>query len=300
MNSYETIIAIVVLILIGYICRRLEFLRPEDAKTLNKIVVYIAIPSLIFLAMSRADLSGIATLGTITLICLMVGLVCGVIAYIFAHLMNYSKKTKWTLVTTSAMLNSGFMGYPVVLGVFGGAGMVSAVFYDIGSVIIFISFGLLLILAYGGKFQDILRESVFFPSIIAITLGILANLLNIPLGNIVPNILDYLSGAAIPLIMLSLGLSLEFKEVKERFNLASFVTVIRLVISPLIAIALATILGLSGLNYSVAVVQAGMPSGMLTMVLAIAYNLDVKVTAACVFLSTALSMVSLTGLILFI
>lgn len=235
MNSYETIIAIVVLILIGYICRRLEFLRPEDAKTLNKIVVYIAIPSLIFLAMSRADLSGIATLGTITLICLMVGLVCGVIAYIFAHLMNYSKKTKWTLVTTSAMLNSGFMGYPVVLGVFGGAGMVSAVFYDIGSVIIFISFGLLLILAYGGKFQDILRESVFFPSIIAITLGILANLLNIPLGNIVPNILDYLSGAAIPLIMLSLGLSLEFKEVKERFNLASFVTVIRLVISPLIA-----------------------------------------------------------------
>ncbi|NYB26120.1 MAG: AEC family transporter [Methanobacteriaceae archaeon] len=298
MNSYETIIAIVVLILIGYICRRLEFLRPEDAKTLNKIVVYIAIPSLIFLAMSRADLSGIATLGTITLICLMVGLVCGVIAYIFAHLMNYSKKTKWTLVTTSAMLNSGFMGYPVVLGVFGGAGMVSAVFYDIGSVIIFISFGLLLILAYGGKFQDILRESVFFPSIIAITLGILANLLNIPLGNIVPNILDYLSGAAIPLIMLSLGLSLEFKEVKERFNLASFVTVIRLVISPLIAIALATILGLSGLNYSVAVVQAGMPSGMLTMVLAIAYNLDVKVTAACVFLSTALSMVSLTVLIL--
>lgn len=298
MNSYETIIAIVVLILIGYICRRLEFLRPEDAKTLNKIVVYIAIPSLIFLAMSRADLSGIATLGTITLICLMVGLVCGVIAYIFAHLMNYSKKTKWTLVTTSAMLNSGFMGYPVVLGVFGGAGMVSAVFYDIGSVIIFISFGLLLILAYGCKFQDILRESVFFPSIIAITLGILANLLNMPLGNIVPNILDYLSGAAIPLIMLSLGLSLEFKEVKERFNLASFVTVIRLVISPLIAIALATILGLSGLNYSVAVVQAGMPSGMLTMVLAIAYNLDVKVTAACVFLSTALSMVSLTVLIL--
>ncbi len=298
MNSYETIIAIVVLILIGYICRRLEFLRPEDAKTLNKIVVYIAIPSLIFLAMSRADLSGIMTLGTITLICLMVGLVCGVIAYIFAHLMNYSKKTKWTLVTTSAMLNSGFMGYPVVLGVFGGAGMVSAVFYDIGSVIIFISFGLLLILAYGGKFQDILRESVFFPSIIAITLGILANLLNIPLGNIVPNILDYLSGAAIPLIMLSLGLSLEFKEVKERFNLASFVTVIRLVISPLIAIVLATILGLSGLNYSVAVVQAGMPSGMLTMVLAIAYNLDVKVTAACVFLSTALSMVSLTVLIL--
>lgn len=298
MNSYETIIAIIVLILIGYICRRLEFLRLEDAKTLNKIVVYIAIPSLIFLAMYSADLSGILSLGTITLICLMVGSLCGGIAYIFARLRNYSRKTRWSLVTTSAMFNSGFLGYPVVLGVFGGLGLVSAVFYDIGSVIIFIFFGLLLILAYGGNFQDILRESVFFPSIIAITLGILANLFHLPLGSIVPNVLDYLSGAAIPLIMLSLGLSLEFREVKERFSLASFVTAIRLVISPLIAVVLATVLGLSGVNYSVAVVQAGMPSGMLTLVLAITYNLDVKVTAACIFLSTALSMVSLTVLIL--
>ena len=141
---------------------------------------------------------------------------------------------------------------------------------------------------------------MFFPSIIAISLGVLTNIFQLPLGSLVPEILDYLSGAAIPLIMLSLGLSLEFKEVKEYFAAASFVSVIRLVISPLIAIVFASLLGLSGVNFQVTVVQAGMPSGMLTMVLAIIYNLDIKITAACVFLSTALSMVSLTALILFI
>lgn len=300
MNSYETIIAIVVLILIGYICRRIGLLKPEDAKILNKIVVYIAIPSLIFLAMYNADLSDTVTLGTITLICITIGLLCGGIAYLFASLRNYSKETRWGLVTASAMLNSGFLGYPVVLGVFGSIGLVSAVFYDLGSVILFIFFGFLLILVYGGNYQGIFRESVFFPSIIAISLGVLANVFQLPLGSLVPDILDYLSGAAIPLIMLSLGLSLEFKEVKEYFAAASFVSVIRLVISPLIAIVLASLLGLSGVNFQVTVVQAGMPSGMLTMVLAIIYNLDIKITAACVFLSTALSMVSLTALILFI
>lgn len=300
MNSYETIIAIVVLILIGYICRRIGLLKPEDAKTLNKIVVYIAIPSLIFLAMYNADLSDTMTLGTITLICITIGLLCGGIAYLFANLRNYSKETRWGLVTASAMLNSGFLGYPVVLGVFGSIGLVSAVFYDLGSVILFIFFGFLLILVYGGNYQGIFRESVFFPSIIAITLGVLANVFQLPLGSLVPDILNYLSGAAIPLIMLSLGLSLEFKEVKEYFAAASFVSVIRLVISPVIAIVLASLLGLSGVNFQVTVVQAGMPSGMLTMVLAIIYNLDIKITAACVFLSTALSMVSLTALILFI
>lgn len=300
MNSYETIIAIVVLILIGYICRRIGLLKPDDAKILNKIVVYLAIPSLIFLAMYNADLSDTVTLGTITLICITIGILCGGIAYLFASLRNYSKETRWGLVTASAMLNSGFLGYPVVLGVFGSIGLVSAVFYDLGSVILFIFFGFLLILVYGGNYQGIFKESVFFPSIIAISLGVLANIFQLPLGSLVPEILDYLSGAAIPLIMLSLGLSLEFKEVKEYFAAASFVSVIRLVISPLIAIVFASLLGLSGVNFQVTVVQAGMPSGMLTMVLAIIYNLDIKITAACVFLSTALSMVSLTALILFI
>jgi len=300
MNSYETIIAIVVLILIGYICRRIGLLKPDDAKILNKIVVYLAIPSLIFLAMYNADLSDTVTLGTITLICITIGILCGGIAYLFASLRNYSKETRWGLVTASAMLNSGFLGYPVVLGVFGSIGLVSAVFYDLGSVILFIFFGFLLILVYGGNYQGIFKESVFFPSIIAISLGVLTNIFQLPLGSLVPEILDYLSGAAIPLIMLSLGLSLEFKEVKEYFAAASFVSVIRLVISPLIAIVFASLLGLSGVNFQVTVVQAGMPSGMLTMVLAITYNLDINITAACVFLSTALSMVSLTALIFFI
>ncbi len=300
MNSYETIIAIVVLIIIGYICRRLEFLRPEDTQTLNKIVVYIAIPSLIFLAMYSADLSHIETLGTITLTCIMVGLLCGSIAYIFARLKNYPSKTKWSLVTTSALFNSGFLGYPVVLGVFGGVGLVRAVFYDVGSTVLFISFGILLMFIYGGSYQSIARRSLLFPPFLAVVLGILANLFHFPLGSVVPNILDYLSGAAIPIIMLSLGLSLEFKEVYEHISAASFVSVIRLVISPLIAVILASIVGLSGINYSVTVVQAGMPSAMLSLVLAITYNLDVKVTAACIFLSTALSMISLTLLILFL
>ncbi len=300
MNSYETIIAIVALIIIGYICRRLEFLRPEDAQTLNKIVVYIAIPSLIFLAMYSADLSNIQTLGTITLTCIMVGLLCGGIAYIIARLRNYSPKTRWSLVTTSALFNSGFLGYPVVLGVFGGVGLVSAVFYDVGSTILFISFAILLLLIYGGSYQSIARRSLLFPPFLAVVLGILVNLLHLPLGSVLPNVLDYLSGAAIPLIMLSLGLSLEFKEVYQHISAASFVSTIRLVISPLVAVILASTMGLSGINYSVTVVQAGMPSAMLSLVLAITYNLDVKVTAACIFLSTALSMLSLTLLILLV
>jgi len=59
MSSTETIPVIVLMIFIGYIVKRIGILKPGDSVTLNKIVVNIAIPSLIFLAMYNTDLSNI-------------------------------------------------------------------------------------------------------------------------------------------------------------------------------------------------------------------------------------------------
>ncbi|BDZ69583.1 AEC family transporter [Methanobacterium petrolearium] len=300
MNSYETILAIVVMILIGYVCRRYEFLKPEDTQTLNKIVVYIAIPALIFLAMYHADLSNIRTFGTITLICITMGIISGIIAYFFTHFKGYSAKTRWGVVTASALFNSGFLGYPVVLGVFGATGLVRAVFYDVGSTLLFISFGIFFLIRYGGSYKDIIKKSVLFPPLLAVICGVFANLLHLQLGSVITSTLNYLSGAAIPMIMISLGLSLEFKGIKEYFDVASFVSVLKLIISPMIAMVIVGLVGLSGLDRTVTIVEAGMPSAMLSLVLAVTYKLDVKVTAACIFMSTALSIITITVLILFI
>jgi malate permease and related proteins len=300
MNSYETIIAIVLMIIIGYICRRFEFLKAEDNQTLNKIVVYIAIPSLIFLAMYRADLSNIRTFGTITLTVITVGLISGIIAYLFTYYRGYTSKTRWGVVVTSTLSNSGFLGYPVTLGVFGTEGLVRAVFCDVGNTMLFIAFGVFFLILYGGSYRDIIKRSVLFPPLLAVICGVLANLLHISLVPVITSTLNYLSGAAIPLIMLSLGLSLEFKGIKEYFDAASFVSVLKLIISPLIAMVLVGLVGLSGLDRTVTIVEAGMPSAMLSMVLAINYQLDVKATAACIFMSTALSIISITVLILLI
>ena len=60
------------------------------------------------------------------------------------------------------------------------------------------------------------------------------------------------------------------------------------------------ILGLNGLEGTVTVVEAGMPSAMLSLVLAASYDLDIKAAAACIFLSTVLSLISLPILIFLI
>ena len=53
------------------------------------------------------------------------------------------------------------------------------------------------------------------------------------------------------------------------------------------------ILGVSGLNSKVIITEAAMPSAMLSLVLAITYELDIKAVSACIFLSTVLSMITL-------
>jgi auxin efflux carrier (AEC) len=297
MSSTETILAIILLILIGYIAKKVGLLKPEDSITLNKIVINVAIPALIFLAMFSADLSNMNVLIPITMICIVTGILSGLIVYLFSRARGYSKKTKWTLVGTSTLFNSGFLGYPVVLGVFGAEGLVRAVFYDIGSTILFLSLGILFILLFGGKYTSIIRRTLLFPPLWGIILGILANLLNLDPGVITLNVLKYLSGAAIPIIMISLGLSLEVGGLKNYLGAASLVSVIRLIISPIIAILMVIILGLNGLEGTVTVIEAGMPSAMLSLVLAASYDLDIKAAAACIFLSTVLSLISLPILI---
>ena len=94
-----------------------------------------------------------------------------------------------------------------------------------------------------------------------------------------------------------LGLSLEVGGLKSYFEAATFVSAIRLIISPLIALVMVTLIGLDSLEGTVSIVEAGVPSVMLSLVLVASYDLDVKVAASCIFLSTVLSMITLPILI---
>ncbi len=293
LNLIETILAIIIMVFLGYGMRRLGLLKFEDAKSLNKIVVNLAIPSLIFMALYRIDISVIPSLLPIPLICILIGLISGLIAYFWGKMKGYSKKTRWSIMLPVIMLNSGFLGYPITLGVFGVNGLVRAIFYDLGSIFVFISLGIILLAIFGGSKGEVIKRALIFPPLWGIILGLMANYFHVPMGFVVSDVLTFLSGAAIPLIMISLGLSLELKGIKEYLSDAAFVSMVRLIISPALAVLIVSLFGLSGLERTVTIIEAAMPSAMLTVALTITYDLDIKLTAACVFFSTILSLITL-------
>ena len=74
----------------------------------------------------------------------------------------------------------------------------------------------------------------------------------------------------------------------------------KLAFFPLVAAIIVIYLGLSDLQYSVTIVEAAMPSGMLSLLLSITYRLDYELTSDCILINTVISLVSLPAIIMLI
>jgi predicted permease len=85
-----------------------------------------------------------------------------------------------------------------------------------------------------------------------------------------------------------------------RLAVVGLAAALQLVVAPLTALTLAWALGLSGLTWQSAVLEASMPAAVVTTVLATQYDLDVELMTGAVVVSTLLSPLTLTPLIVFL
>ena len=294
MASVETtIIAIFGMVFLGYILKRIDLLHENDVDTLNKIVINVALPSLIFITIYKTDFSILLEIATLPLVGIIVGSISGIFMYLVLTLKKFPERKKWALILPVSIGNTGFFGFPVTLGVFGIEGLVRAIFYDIATLIMFLSISAILIFKFGGEIKNSLKSLFKFPSLWAVVLGILFNFFGIPIGEILDISINYLAAATIPLIMISLGLILQFKGIKRNIELTSLATFIKLIISPVLAVFILGFLGFSSLEYSVGIIEASMPCSMIMLVLAIEYKLDFQLTANCIVISTLISLITI-------
>lgn len=288
-----TILSIIIMIALGYILKRIDFLSVDNVDTLNNIVIYIMLPSMIFSALYTADLSMISSLGILPFVILASSFLTGIISYFILKRFNLSDKMLWSVLVTIMIANTGFMGYPISIGVYGSEGFLRAIFCDMATSVIFLILSFALVLKFGGSPKTAVKKIAFFPPLWAIILGILLNITHISIGPVLENTVNYLGNGTIPLIMLSLGISIDFGGIKRSKNMIIFTSIMKLLIFPLIAFFIVSHLGLLDLQFKIPIIEAAMPSGMLSLVLAITYKLDYELTSDCILINTVISLVTL-------
>ena len=300
----EIMFVIVSLISIGYISKYLGILREEDRSVLNNVVVYIAMPSTVFLTiLKNVSLEELPLFIKLPILIFFIFTLCGIVGYILGRYLKLERRSIGGLILVCALGNTGFLGYPVIYGFYGDPGLVRAIFCDMGSVIASLLIGTFVGITFGEGIKGegntpiyIIKRLLRFPPFIACILSILFIILGIGLEDIptfLVDTLNYLSKATVPLIMISLGLSLSPSSTKFGIKYGIIALLVRMGVAPLLAAILSMMFLLEGLERNVLILQSAMPSAMMSLVFSLLYRLDIKLVASACFITTITSLVFL-------
>jgi len=280
---------------IGVALRRLGVLQREDAKPLTGVIVYVALPALIFTSVARAALS--IELLKVAGVAWAVSLAALSVAWEVAHALNLPRKTAGAFVLVAALGNTGYLGYPVVRALLGAGALPAAVFYDVfGTVAVLFTLGIAVAARHGGHEGrlNVLKELFTFPAMIALLVALAYRF--VPLPAVVSNtVIDWTGVAAsmaMPLIMVSLGVSLDMKALRGSFKPLGAAAAIKLLLLPVLAVGVATIMRDRSMLHLLAL-QAGMPSVMLSLVVGERFKLDTTFIAAAILLTTVACLVTI-------
>lgn len=297
-HSIQIILVPTIMILVGILLKYFNILKSEDSDKLNKIVLNIALPALIFTNLIDATITNDMLILPVVAVSSVI--IAAVIAYAYSKARSYSKSTTWTIILASSMMNTAFIGYPVIMGILGKQGFIQSIFYDSAIAILFVVFGIILVSIFGGNRKEVLYNALTFMPLWALILALIFNYFDIGVGYVIGNCLDYLSDATIPLIMISLGLKINIGNIRDKLQDSIFILLLRMIFIPVIVMISLRYLNLSELTYQVAVLDSAMPIAMNTLVLAITYDLDSELLASVIFASTILCLITLPIIVIFI
>ncbi|AEF96323.1 AEC family transporter [Methanotorris igneus] len=291
----DVIIIVMNLILIGYLLKYLKLLKETDRIALNNIVVYITMPATIFLTiMTKVSSSDLFEFLKLPFAIIITDLICGILAYFVGKsFLKLNNKSLGGFILVCMLGNTGFLGYPIAYGLYGDDGLARAIFCDMGGVFATMLFGTYVGIKFGKNSGNILKELLRFPPLITGIFTIILVFFGVELDyfpSFIIKTLEYLSSATIPLIMLSLGLSLSPSAAKFGIFYGMLVSLFRFGVSPATAYSLSEVFLISGLEKKVLIIESAMPSALMTLVLSTLYELDVKLVASCCFITTVLSL----------
>lgn len=191
--------------------------------------------------------------------------------------------------------NSGFMGNPVVQGIYGAEGLMYASLFLIPVRIFMWSAGLSLFTVTSRR--DLVKKLLLHPCIIAVYLGIALMLVGYRIPPFLNEGIASLSACTTALAMILIGSILADVSLRALVDrLMLYYSAVRLLLIPLAVLLVLRLFHVSPLLTGIAVLLAGMPAGSTTAILAMQYGCDASYASRCVLFTTLLSLVTLPAL----
>lgn len=294
MNIISTIVPIFIIIFLGLFARHRGFISPEFLNQANRLVYYIAIPAMIFSAISKAALKTQMNLEVIA-ITLTTLVVITAIAWAAAWLLPMPISSKGTFIQCAFHGNLGYIGLAVTFYYLGDPGFVKAAIIA-GFVMILQNILAVITLQYHSSTAlerpgvgATLKTTMGNPVILSALAGMAFSLLNLTMPVIITRALEILTGMALPLALLIIGASLSFEQLKPRFLNVMISGFFKVMITPAIGFVLFKAFSIPSSDFLPGLILLASPTATLTYIMAKEIGGDPDFAVAAISINTILS-----------
>ena len=245
----KNVIIFVLLAIPGFLLVKAKKLKKEQSGALSALLMYVGMPFLVFTSTVNKVTLNTKLLTTIA-ISIVIGLVFHFAMFFVSKPLTKGDKDQKVQGMTrfcSIFSNSGFLGFPLAMAVFGDNSMALTVLIIINIIMNVLMFTLGVYLVSGDKKTISLKKAFLNPVLIAFVLGIVANLLN--LKEYLPEAVTYsthFSNLVTPISMTILGMKMGDVKLMEFFKCVKlyYVSLLKLVVFPVVAVGLIFLLKL--------------------------------------------------------
>ena len=295
------------LIILGNILRRIDFLDISFWDVSDKLAYWVLIPALLFYFISQVSFSS-EMIYSYALI--LFGSYCFTLPSIFilSKLLGYNPLV-WTSILQGSMRQNAFIALAIAGSIFGDEGLkIASLFTFIYVPSINIIVITIMVISLKQNTQEESKKSlvsIFIeifknPFILAMIAGILFSILDLKFMRIVFDTAELLGLAALPLMLLTIGAKIKVRDLKLKIIPILISNSFRLVIIPIFVYFLALYLALSQVEIVVAVIFASVPTATMSYTFARQFGADAELMRGILTTQVALSFITIPLLLAFI
>ena len=289
-DVFNQTLTLFIIMMVGFLVAKFEVFTHSVRKKLSQFLLNFAAPMLILknfqVDYSQELLRNMGIVAIIAFVLIGTGIFIGRFLW-----RNAPEDKRPVLAYATAFPNCGYLGYPVLGGLFGNEGIIYVAIFVMVFQIYMWTLGIWL---YTGK-SDKWYKPFKRPALIAIFLGIIIFIFSIKLPVPIYNALSMVGGMTSPLAMLLVGAYLADSKIKEMLSekYSYLIALLRFILWPTIMFFALKPFNFGDVMYASCVLLSAMPAAANTVILATRYDKNPRFASELVALTTLISLASI-------
>jgi predicted permease len=289
----QIILPVFLIIFAGFV---LEKVARLDFRSLTYCSLYLFSPALVFSALMKQQIKFDMALSLFFFMLLYTAVMLA-ISVATGRLGRMDRDARGALSLAAVMMNVGNFGLPLAYFAFGDRGLNVSILTFVLFNIPLSTLAIIIAQGAGAPLGRALSNTFKIPIFHGVALAFLLKALSVKIPAFILDPISLLGQAAIPLMLVLLGMQLARTRLNLLPGFLSLASVLRLVVAPAVAWLITEALGIRGLTRDVVVLQTSTPSAVLPLLYSLRFGTRPDLVAGAIMVTTILSAGTLTVLL---